>query len=146
MNRLVTIVWLLTATLGACAQQEAPAPPVAARQKLAPEKVYTYVEQMPQLPGDGGQQAIVNEIQKRTRFPSIDTSKQMRYSGIQYTFVVDSTGKVCDAAMVVSSDNLAVDQAILDAVRSLPKFSPGKQDGRIVPVRFIFNIGCILVR
>jgi hypothetical protein len=53
--------------LSACAQQEAPAPPVAARQKPAPEKVYTYVEQMPQLPGGGGQQAIANEILKRVR-------------------------------------------------------------------------------
>jgi protein TonB len=108
--------------------------------------VYTYVEQMPQLPGGGGQQAIVNEIQKRTRFPGIDTSKPMRYSGIKYTFVVDTAGNVCDVAMVVSSDNLAVDQAILDAVRSLPKLSPGRQDGCSVPVRFTFNIGCILVR
>ena len=114
--------------------------------KPTPEKVYTYVEQMPQLPGGGRQQRIVNEILKHLRYPSIDTSKQMRYSGIQYTFVVDTTGRVRDVAMVTSSDNLAVDQAILDAVRSLPKFSPGKQDGHLVPVRFTFTIGCILVR
>ena len=146
MDRPIAIAWLLTAVLSACAQQEAPAPPAVTTQKATPEKVYTYVEQMPQLPGGGGQQAIVNEIMKRTRYPVIDTSKQMRYSGIKYTFVVDSTGKIRDVAMVVSSDNLAVDQAILDAVRSLPKFSPGRQDGHIVPVSFTFNIGCILVR
>jgi protein TonB len=146
MNRPTAIVWLLTAALSACAQQEAPAPPVAAQQKPVPEKVYTYVEQMPELPGGGGQQAIINEIQKRTRYPVIDTSKQMRYSGIKYTFTVDSTGKVRDIAMIASSDNLAVDQAILDAVRSLPKFSPGRQDGRPVSVSFTINIACILVR
>jgi len=104
------------------------------------------VEQMPELPGGGGTRAIINEIQKRTRYPVIDTSKQMRYSGIKYTFVVDTTGKVRNVAMVTSSDNLAVDQAILDAVRSLPQFSPGKQNGHLVPVRFTFTIGCILVR
>jgi protein TonB len=145
MNRLALIL-LLSVTLSACAQQEAPAPPVVAKPEPAPEKVYTYVEQMPQLPGGGGQQAIVNEIQKRTRYPVIDTSKQMRYSGIKYTFVVDSAGKVRDAAMVTSSENPAVDQAILNAVHSLPKFSPGRQDGRPVSVRFTFNIACIFVR
>jgi len=146
MNRLTATVLLLIAGLSACAQQEESTLPVVAKQKPAPEKVYTYVEQMPELPGGGGQQAIVNEIQKRTRYPVINTSKQMRYSGIKYIFVVDSTGKVRDATMVSSSDNPAVDQAILDAVRSLPKFSPGRQDGRPVPVSFTFNIGCILVR
>lgn len=146
MNRLITITWQLTVVLSACAQQEAPAPPVIAKQKTAPEKVYTYVEQMPQLPGGGGTQAIVNEIQKRTRYPVIDTSKQMRYSGIKYTFIVDSAGKLRDVVMVVSSENLTVDQAILNAVRSLPKLSPGRQNGRAVPVRFTLNIGCILVR
>lgn len=144
MIRLTAILWLLSVTFSTCAQQRALTP--LAKQKSAPEKVYTYVEQMPQLPGGGGTQAIVNEIQKRTRYPVIDTSKQMRYSGIKYTFIVDSAGKVRDVAMVVSSDNLAVDQAILDAVRSLPKFGPGSQNGRAVPVRFTLNIGCILVR
>nr|GFD35375.1 hypothetical protein [Tanacetum cinerariifolium] len=100
--------------------QKTLAPPIAAKSKPSPERVYTYVEQMPQLPGGGGQQAIVNEIQKRIRYPVIDTSKQMRYSGIKYTFVVDSTGKVSDVAMLAGSDNSAVDQAILNAVHSLP--------------------------
>jgi protein TonB len=146
MNRLTTISLLLNASLSTCTQQEAPAPPVVTKQKPAAEKVYTYVEQMPELPSGGGTQAIINEIQKRTRYPIIDTSKQMRYSGIKYTFVVDTTGKVRGAAMVASSDNAAVDQAILDAVRSLPKFSPGRQAGRLVPVRFTIPISCILVR
>lgn len=146
MNRLTATAWLLSLALSACAQQEAPKPPVAGTPKPAPEKVYTFVEQMPQLPGGGGQQAIINEIQKRIRYPAIDTSKQMRYSGIKYTFVVDKTGKVRDVAMVASSDNPAVDQAIVDAVRSLPKLTPGKQEGKEVPVRFTINIACILVR
>lgn len=136
-RKLSMTVLVCSASLWVNAQMKSVAPA---------QKVYTYVEQMPQLPGGGGQQRIVNEILKRMRYPAIDTSKQMRYSGIKYTFVVDTTGKVRNVAMVTSSDNLAVDQAILDAVHSLPKFSPGKQDGHLVPVRFTFTIGCILVR
>ena len=64
MNRLTATVWLLTAALSACAQQEAPTLPVAAQPKPAPEKVYTYVEQMPQLPGGGGMSAIMSEFFK----------------------------------------------------------------------------------
>lgn len=109
-------------------------------------QVYTYVEQMPQLPGGGGTAAIAAEVQKRVHFSAIDTSKEVRYSGIKYTFVVDSTGVVRHAAMVVSSDNLAVDNAILEAVRSLPRFHPGSQAGRPVSVRFTMRIGCILVQ
>jgi protein TonB len=137
LRKLSMTVWVYSVSLWATAQKKPVAPA---------EKVYTYVEQMPQLPGGGGQQRIVNEILKRMRYPAIDTSKQMRYSGIKYTFVVDTTGKVRDVAMVVSSENPPVDRAILDAVRSLPKFIPGKQDGHLVPVSFTFTIGCILVR
>lgn len=116
------------------------------RQKPAPVQMYTYVEQMPQLPGGGGIPAIVSEIQKRTRYPVINASTPMRYSGIKYTFIVDTTGKVRDAARVESSDNPAVDQAIIDAVHSLPKLSPGRQAGQTVPVRFTLASSCILVR
>lgn len=146
MNRLTATAWLLASVLSACAQQEALKPPVAATPKPTPEKVYTYVQQMPQLPGGGGQQAIISEIQKRIRYPVIDTSKQMRYSGIKYTFMVDTAGKIRDVAMVASSNNPAVDQAIVNAVHSLPNLSPGRQEGQAVPVRFTVAIGCILVR
>lgn len=70
----------------------------------------------------------------------------MRYSSIKYTFIIDAAGEICDAAMVISSDNPAVDQAIVNAVRSLPKLSPGRQQGQAVPVRFTFIVGYILVR
>jgi TonB family protein len=106
-------------------------------------EVYTFVEHMPELPSGGGTAAIVTEIQKLIRYPALDLAEQMRYSGIKYTFVVDSVGTIRQAAMVVSSDNPAVDKAILTAVRSLPRLRPGMQDGRLVQVRFTFNISCI---
>ena len=146
MKRLTATTWLLALALSACAQQESSEPPAMGRHKPASEQVYTYVEQMPQLPGGGGMAAIASEVQKRTHYPVIDASTPMRYSGIKYTFVVDTTGKVRDAAMVESSDNLAVDQAIIDAVHSLPKLSPGRQAGQTVPVRFTLTSSCILVR
>nr|GFB54456.1 hypothetical protein [Tanacetum cinerariifolium] len=50
------------------------AAPVA---EVVEDKVYTYVEQMPQLPGGGGQQAIVNAIQKAFRYPAVDLRNQI---------------------------------------------------------------------
>ena len=41
----------------------------AAAQSGSEDKVYTYVEQMPQLPGGGGNAAIVAAIQERLVYP-----------------------------------------------------------------------------
>lgn len=131
MNRLTITVWLLTAALSACGQQKASRSLVAAMPKPEPEKVYTYVEQMPQLPGGGGQQAIGNEIMKRLRpFGKIEPSCYR----VNVYFEVDSTGAVQHARILHTSESSVIDSAALKAVRSLPKLRPGYQQGRPVTV------------
>lgn len=138
MNRPTAIVWLLTVALSACAQQEAPAPPVAAQPKLAPEKVYTYVEQMPELPGGGGQQAIVNEILKRVRLTK--AAVEQGYDRAIVHFRVGSDGNVHGIKIQDSSNFPALDSSILAAVRALPRFTPGRQDGKPAAVDFNFPV------
>jgi hypothetical protein len=132
MNRPIAIVWLLTAALSACAQQEAPTPPVAARQKPAPEKVYTYVEQMPQLPGGGGMQAIAGEVLKRLKLLPGRVEPSC-YRVLAY-FEVSLTGLIQHARIVRASQSAVVDSSFLAAIRSLPTLHPGYQQRRPVTV------------
>jgi outer membrane biosynthesis protein TonB len=132
MNRLTATAWLLALALSACAQQEAPKPPVAARPKPAPEKVYTYVEQMPQLPGGGGMQAIAGEVLKRLKLLPGRVEPSC-YRVLAY-FEVSPTGLIQHARLVRASQSAIIDSSLLAAIRSLPTLYPGYQQGRPVTV------------
>lgn len=97
-------------------------------------KIYTYVEQMPQLPGGGGNAAIINAIQSRVMYPA--QAIQQRVEGrVFVSFTVGENGTVRDAR-VVKGIGMGCDEAVIAAVRQLPQFTPGRQVGRPVPVSF----------
>jgi TonB family protein len=98
-------------------------------------KVYTFVEQMPKLPGDGGQRAIVEAIQRKLVYPKAKAGETLPDGRVFANFVVDTDGTVQDA-VIVKSLSLVFDNAVLAAIRQLPRFEPGKQNGKAVAVSF----------
>ena len=144
MNRPSAIVWLLTAALGACAQQKAPKPPVIAKQKFALEKVYTYVEQMPELPGGGGTQAIANELMRALQVPKL--KEQLSWPHTKVSFTVSPDGKIYDEQVFLAESIPEYRRAMLNAVRALPKFKPGYQEGKPVAVKLTLAFSCIMVQ
>ncbi|MBF9222554.1 energy transducer TonB [Hymenobacter ruricola] len=107
------------------------------RDVVAPT-VYTYVEQMPQLPGGGGNAAIVAAIQKATKYPSLALRNQVE-GRIFVSFTVNTLGEVSDVK-VVKGLGSGLDEETIRAVKTLPKFIPGKQNGREVSVSFTVPI------
>jgi protein TonB len=128
--------------LSACAQQEAPRLPVASTPKPAPEKVYTFVEQMPQLPGGCGTQRIWNEFQKRLRFPAIDLRQQYNGSATVY-LEISPSGVVQHVKLLRFTGSAAMDSALTTAAKALPRFTPGYQNGRPVTVSITLPIACL---
>ena len=96
-----------------------------------PAGVYTYVEQMPALPGGGGMMAIVQQIQQNLVYPG-----GPRQEGkVFVSFVVRADGSISDTN-VLKSLGPAYDEAVVSAIRKLPRFVPGRQNGRPVAVNF----------
>lgn len=96
-------------------------------------RIYTYVEQMPQLPGGGGNKAIVDYIQQQLRWP-----KELRNDTegrVFVSFIVGKDGCVREARIVKGLDPL-LDAETLRVVRALPIFTPGRQGGQSVAVSF----------
>lgn len=102
------------------------------------EKPYFSVEQMPQLPGGGGTAAIVAAIQKSVKYPSLALRNGVE-GRIFVSFVVNSQGDVSDVK-VVKGLGSGLDEETIRAVNALPKFIPGKQNGRAVSVAFTVPI------
>ena len=107
-------------------------------EEVVENKVYTYVEQMPQLPGGGGNGAIVAAIQKATKYPPLALRNQVE-GRIFVSFTVNAQGDVSDVK-VVKGLGSGLDEETVRAVKTLPKFIPGKQNGRAVSVSFTVPI------
>lgn len=102
------------------------------------EKPYTYVEQMPELPGGGGAQAIVNAIQKAVRYPGRAVSSGIE-GKVYATFVVNSLGEVTDI-QITKGLGYGIDEETIRAIKTLPRFIPGRQNGRAVSVSYTVPI------
>lgn len=112
----------------------------ARSQALADDKVYTYVEQMPQLPGGGSVPALTTAIQQRLVLPPgtiIGDSKRV-FVGL----TVGKQGQI-EEAHLVQTPRPDLDATVLAAVRQLPTLVPGRPAGQ--PVRVAFTVPLVLV-
>lgn len=103
-------------------------------EEVVETKVYTYVEQMPALPGGGGMGAIVSAIQKNVRYPAVDLRNQVE-GRVFASFTVDENGDISDVKIVKGLSS-TIDAETIRSIKALPKFIPGKQNGRSVKVSF----------
>lgn len=94
--------------------------------------VYDVVEVMPQYPG--GQIAMLKYIMQNIKYP-----KQIMEEGIQgrvtVSFIVEKDGRVSNVRLLRSVQP-ALDKEAIRVVKSMPKWTPGKQNGKPVRVRF----------
>lgn len=97
-------------------------------------EVFALVETMPEFPG--GAIEMLKFIQKNIIYPKVQRDK-----GIQgkcwLRFVVNSKGTICDVVVIQGVPNCnECDQEAIRVIQSMPKWNPGKQNGRAVPVFF----------
>jgi tonB family C-terminal domain len=108
--------------------------PVKEEEK-APE-VHTIVEQMPVFPG--GEQALLAYVASHVKYPEI--AKEQDVQGIvQLRFVVLENGSIGDVQIVKSLESHC-DAEAKRVVKSLPRFVPGKQQGKAVRVWYTLPI------
>ena len=102
------------------------------------DEVFMVVEEMPLFEGCSDKACtdtkIFQYIYRNTKYPPI--AKENNITGKVYvSFVVDKTGKVSDVQVMRGVDKY-LDKEAIRVVQSLPKFSPGKQRGKAVKVRY----------
>jgi periplasmic protein TonB len=100
------------------------------------DKPLMAAEQMPAFPG--GDDELTKFIQDHLRYPA--SAAEMGIEGrVTVRFVVSRTGEVTNVEVVRGLD-VACDREALRVVKLLPKWIPGKQSGRNVPVYFTLPI------
>jgi len=94
--------------------------------------VFSFVEQMPQFPG--GEKELMKFLQQNIHYPQSAIDKNI--SGKVVTrFVVNEDGSVSDEQVLRHVDT-AMDAEAIRVLKLLPKFLPGKQQGKAVKVYY----------
>ena len=105
---------------------------MAQDKKVANDKVYEKVEVMPEFPG--GDQAMMDFVAKNVVYPQEARDKEI--SGrVMVGFIVEKDGGISDAK-VVKGIGGGCDEEAVRVFSAMPKWKPGKQDGKPVRVGF----------
>ena len=91
-------------------------------------EVYQRVDNMPEFPG--GQGAMFRWLGENLKYPPIALEEDIQ-GRVVIHFVVTKTGEIADAK-VAKSVNPALDKEALRLVRSMPRFTPAKMQGKPV--------------
>ena len=97
---------------------------------------FDVVEQMPEYPG--GSMAMLEYLSKSIQYPkeAEDAQKEGR---VIATFVVNKDGSIRDARVVKSVDP-ALDAEALRVINGMPNWTPGRQSGQAVNVKYTIPI------
>lgn len=95
-------------------------------------KVFDTVEQMPEYPG--GMQAMIEFLQANMKYPE-NAAKQKVEGRVTVQFVVETDGSVTDVH-VAKQVFPSLDAEAIRVVQAMPKWTPGKDKGRVVRVKY----------
>ena len=115
---------------------------LAERPNEVKEEIYRSVEQMPQFPG--GEAALMEYLQQHINYPPMAAANNVQ-GRVVVQFIVDKTGKVGEVKVSRSVDK-DLDKEAIRVIKSLPKFTPGRQYGTAVSVWYTLPISFKLTK
>ena len=98
------------------------------------DMLFSVVEVMPQYPG--GQIAMLKYLMENIKYPE-QAMKEGIQGRVTVRFIVEKDGSISDVRPILSVHPLLNKEAVR-VVESMPKWTPGKQNGK--PVRVRFNV------
>jgi protein TonB len=110
----------------------APAVAVQEEEEESAQPIFTVVEEMPKFPG--GETELLRFLVSSIKYPVIAQENGIQ-GRVTCSFVINRDGSVVDAEVMRGVDP-SLDKEALRVVNTMPKWSPGKQRGKPVRVKF----------
>ena len=107
------------------------------RDEVEENVVFKVVETMPSFPG--GDAALMKFISDNVRYPAIAQENGIQGRAI-CQFTVEKDGSISDIQIVRSAGDETLDKEAKRVIKSMPKWSPGKQRGKAVRVSYTIPI------
>ncbi|WP_170137604.1 energy transducer TonB [Chitinophaga dinghuensis] len=106
---------------------------------VPPEKEtpFTVVEIMPEFPG--GLDALGRYLQRNMRYPDAARENGI-YGTVPVQFVVDRDGTIQEVKVIGARKGGGLEEEAMRVIKSMPKWRPGRQGGRNVPVYFTIPV------
>ena len=115
--------------------------PQEVKDDLKGTHVFEVVEQMPEYP-DGGMAGLMEYFKKNMRYP--EAAKEAGMQGrVVVQFIVNTDGSI-SGAKVLRSVEPDFDAEAIRLVNAMPKWKPGMQGGKPVPVKFTVPVKFML--
>ena len=95
-------------------------------------KVFTVVEQMPSFPG--GDAALMSYLANNIHYPTVAAENGVQ-GHVVVGFVVECDGSITDVSVLRGVDP-SLDREAMRVVKSMPRWTPGKQNGSAVRVKY----------
>ena len=100
------------------------------------EVIYQTVDEMPEFPG--GVEALMDYVSRNVKYP--ESAKENNLQGrVLVKFVIEKDGSVSNVEVGRGWGNELDDEAVR-VVKAMPKWKPGKQEGKPVRVSFMLPI------
>ena len=100
------------------------------------DKVYEVCEQMPIY--EGGDAALLKYLRENLKYP--DKTKDRGVQGrLVIGFIVEKDGSLTDVKVLRPVD-IDLDAEVLRVIKGMPKWIPGRQNGKRVRVRYLLPI------
>ncbi len=105
------------------------------------EKIFDVVEQLPEFPG--GEQALMKYLRDNLQYPTIARETQIQ-GKVFVKFVINKNGEVSNVQLI-RAPHASLGAEAVRVVKGMPKWIPGRQNGKTVnayftlPVEFILN-------
>ena len=100
------------------------------------QSVYDEVEVMPEFPG--GMQAMIEYLNTNIKYPK-DAIKQEVGGRVMVMFVVETDGSLSNVR-VARKVFPSLDAEAVRVVKSMPKWKPGKEKGKVVRVNYTMPV------
>lgn len=99
--------------------------------------ICVYYETWPEFPG--GEQEMFKYIQENLIYPKLALKKQIQGRSI-CQFIVEKDGSISHIQVVRSSGNKSLDRAAIRVIKTMPKWTPGRLQGKIVRTTYALPV------
>ncbi|MBQ9666718.1 MAG: energy transducer TonB [Bacteroidaceae bacterium] len=111
-------------------------PPAPVQEESDEGEIFEVVEQNPSFPG--GDKALMAWLTKNLKYPA--SAQENNIQGrVLVQFVVNKDGSIVDPKVLRGADP-ALDKEAMRVVSAMPKWTPGKQRGKTVRVRYTLPV------
>ena len=138
MRKVFTFIAALTLCAGLWAQDSIHSITTDSAATMSEEDnvVYLICEKPAQFPG--GEQAMVKFLSENVMYPAIARANNIQ-GRVLCQFIVNKDGSISDVTVVRSVDP-SLDREAIRLIKSMPKWQPGEQRGKLVRTKFTLPI------